>query len=338
MQLLLHQAYQPAVTPNAGWPKLLGTAVICASASSMGTDLFKTTDTLELLYFPPGKLQATPGSVRLRARGRDIARVDHETAIWLGPLLAVHAITTQSSYITRPRSVKMGSQVMLSVDVFANYDAFNQLPTLQSDTSDNSATGDAIAIVARAWQRCLSSVGLVHDLPLSAASHAPATAEVDDDDDDRDLQFVCEQMGQMDADLPEAEPADSFISTLRAYQKQALGWLVEREELASASTKATAQLHPLWTQLTFQTGEPFYWKRAAGQVSIHFPSAAKQSRGGILADAMVRYPQPVLSKTDLTRCLWFVGAGQDGPDIGVDCHAAGNACLYGHSAWRATSG
>ena len=288
MQYLVQHAYDPSTSP-AGWPKLLGTAVICASASRSGTDVFKTTDSPSLNYFLPGKLQAACGSVRLRARGSDLARVGHETALWLGPLLAINAIITHVSYITRPTTVKMGSEVMVSVDVYAGYDAFSQLPTLQSDRAEEAATGDAIAILALAWHRCLSSVGLVHDLPVSTQSPAATSQDDDNDDnDDNDLQFVCEQMGQSDANLPERDPDPSFRSVLRHYQKQALGWLIEREELANHSAKAAAQLHPLWTQLAFGTGEPFYWKKAAGQVSVHFPSASKQSRGGILADAMVR--------------------------------------------------
>eukprot|EP00730_Choanoeca_flexa_P006619 TRINITY_DN12186_c1_g3_i3.p1 TRINITY_DN12186_c1_g3~~TRINITY_DN12186_c1_g3_i3.p1 ORF type:complete len:1047 (+),score=201.58 TRINITY_DN12186_c1_g3_i3:34-3174(+) len=292
IQHLVQNAFDPLLEAE-GWPKLLGSTVICALATRTGKDVFKTTDEIEFKYFPPGKLQSTIGAVRVRVNDRDMARISHETALWLGPLLAVGAISVTGSYIDAPRQVKMNSTVMLNVNVFGLFDAFNQLPSVQTEPNESNATGDAIGMLAFAWQRCLSSVGLTHEsAPVSATTDAaPRKDDVEGEDDnnvndEQDLQFVCEQMGQSDADLPEREPADCFKSTLRPYQKQALGWLVEREELANTSAKAAATLHPLWTKLQFAQGEVFYWKPASGQVSVHFPSAAKQSRGGILADAM----------------------------------------------------
>lgn len=72
----------------------------------------------------------------------------------------------------------------------------------------------------------------------------------------------------------------------RSYQKQALGWMREKELLLANSAKNTIELHPLWQELTFRDGSPFYYNTATGVLSTNFPAATKRCRGGILADSM----------------------------------------------------
>lgn len=120
-----------------------------------------------------------------------------------------------------------------------------------------------------------------------------------------------------DALLPEVDPPDSFLLTLRPYQKQALGWMKNMEKAPgqSSSTQqgdsSTQQngstgernlsLHPLWEEYEFPLDydnpeanerlvlsptRMFYFNPYTGDLSLDFQRASKGSRGGILADEM----------------------------------------------------
>lgn len=53
-----------------------------------------------------------------------------------------------------------------------------------------------------------------------------------------------------DPDLPEVEPSETFALTLRPYQKQALGWMMqmERAEGEGGGSEREKSLHPLWEE------------------------------------------------------------------------------------------
>lgn len=120
-----------------------------------------------------------------------------------------------------------------------------------------------------------------------------------------------------DAHLPEVEPPESFVLTLRPYQKQALGWMKNMEMAPGQSSSSQEQsvtqqgngdtgernvsLHPLWEEYEFpldydnpQANERlilsatrlFYFNPYTGDLSLDFQRASKGSRGGILADEM----------------------------------------------------
>lgn len=119
-----------------------------------------------------------------------------------------------------------------------------------------------------------------------------------------------------DAHLPEVEPPDSFLLTLRPYQKQALGWMKNMEKAPGQSSsnqeggstqpdgksgERSLSLHPLWEEyefpLDYENPEAnerlvlsptrmFYFNPYTGDLSLDFQRASKGSRGGILADEM----------------------------------------------------
>lgn len=106
-----------------------------------------------------------------------------------------------------------------------------------------------------------------------------------------------------DKRLEETDPPDTFVYTLRPYQKQALTWMNARE---TGDTSVRDQsLHPLWEEYAFkkeqEIGQPieieddddlidparkFYFNPYSGELSLDFPTSKTKSNGGILADAM----------------------------------------------------
>jgi DNA repair protein RAD5 len=88
-----------------------------------------------------------------------------------------------------------------------------------------------------------------------------------------------------DQELTLTEPAESFTAELYPYQKQALTWMLERETHCEVSSK-NRELHHLWEEYKTSDGSRIYFNPCTGQVSVKFPSAGEQCRGGILADEM----------------------------------------------------
>lgn len=125
--------------------------------------------------------------------------------------------------------------------------------------------------------------------------------EVDDYEEvlqDADLEMIYKKAQKHDKDMREMEPAESFVLTLRPYQKQALNWMKSMEEGIEDSRRAMS-MHPLWQEFAFpfepsESGviDPcaderlFYFNPYSGELSLEFPRSKTQARGGILADEM----------------------------------------------------
>jgi DNA repair protein RAD5 len=245
----------------------------------------------------------------------EVGRLASASARWLAPLLLHGAIVAKAvcSICPSQQPMRISDRVLLTVSLFGSFAAFNTSPevglALQQSVGD--ADQEHVALLSEAWRKCFLCLGLIQSCAgiatasstpnptddtergTAAAAAVPPSAEDADegggDDDDSDLQRAVEQMGAEQADLAEAEPHPNVVSTLRPYQKQALAWFLDRESLQHPSAAgAPGRMHPLWQELPFAHGAGiFYWKEQGGQVSIHFPSANAQARGGILADAMV---------------------------------------------------
>ncbi|KAK4685546.1 DNA repair protein RAD5, partial [Tremellales sp. Uapishka_1] len=128
-------------------------------------------------------------------------------------------------------------------------------------------------------------------------------AEKLNDDQMHELDNIYLRAQQGDNRLEETDPPNSFLYTLRPYQKQALTWMNARE--TGDSTVRSESMHPLWEEYAFRKeqleGQPieidddddfidpsrkFYWNPYSGELSLSFPRSNTSSRGGILADAM----------------------------------------------------
>lgn len=70
---------------------------------------------------------------------------------------------------------------------------------------------------------------------------------------------------------------------LRSYQKEAVQWMVKREEASDLDDKA---LHPFYTEKKFEDGTPFYYSHYYGVLAEKFVPSPRDASGGILADQM----------------------------------------------------
>ncbi|WWC89419.1 uncharacterized protein L201_004343 [Kwoniella dendrophila CBS 6074] len=129
-------------------------------------------------------------------------------------------------------------------------------------------------------------------------------AEKLDDKQLNEIDSIYRKAQQGDNRLEETDPPDTFLYTLRPYQKQALTWMSAREK-GDESIRDNQTLHPLWEEYAFKKeqaeGQPieiededdfvdpsrkFYWNPYSGELSLTFPTSNTRAKGGILADAM----------------------------------------------------
>jgi DNA repair protein RAD5 len=123
----------------------------------------------------------------------------------------------------------------------------------------------------------------------SAATGEPTAGE---------LQQLLGALRSSNAEVAEMEPSPSLLLTLRPYQKQALGWMVQRERSPAEHARhenAKRVLPPHWKEYTTSTGLPYYFNIVTKETKWEFPDQkiiAKEEgakvavRGGILADQM----------------------------------------------------
>ncbi|WRT66270.1 uncharacterized protein IL334_003223 [Kwoniella shivajii] len=129
-------------------------------------------------------------------------------------------------------------------------------------------------------------------------------AEKLDDRQLNEIDSIYRKAQQGDNQLEETDPPNTFLYTLRPYQKQALTWMSAREK-GDESIRDNQTLHPLWEEYAFRKeqteGQPieieddddfvdpsrkFFWNPYSGELSLTFPTSNTKAKGGILADAM----------------------------------------------------
>ncbi|KAF9785715.1 SNF2 family N-terminal domain-containing protein [Thelephora terrestris] len=120
--------------------------------------------------------------------------------------------------------------------------------------------------------------------------------EVDPDEDlnENQLAMIYNRAQQHDKTMAEMDPAETFVLTLRPYQKQGLMWMTSMENGDHNAREATA-IHPLWQEFMFPSEpsagiidltmieRPFYFNPYSGELSLEFPKAEIKCPGGILA-------------------------------------------------------
>ncbi|KAK0233552.1 SNF2 family N-terminal domain-containing protein [Armillaria fumosa] len=159
---------------------------------------------------------------------------------------------------------------------------------------------------AEAIQRGGKREGELHqNVPMQLGKQKIKAREIVGDDEEieveeeeslskNDLDMIYEKAQQGDHTMREMEPADTFNLSLRGYQKQALFWMQSLESGKSDAREATS-MHPLWCQYAFPIKtdseiidltadeKPFYFNPYSGELSLTFPKAERNCRGGILA-------------------------------------------------------
>ncbi|GAB7358087.1 hypothetical protein MBLNU230_g0248t1 [Neophaeotheca triangularis] len=112
------------------------------------------------------------------------------------------------------------------------------------------------------------------------------------------LDSLYKKAQSFDFNTPEAQPASTFTMDLRKYQRQALHWMMSKENSEKDANKEQS-MHPLWEEYAWpakdvedkdlpsvQDQDCFYVNPYSGELSLDFPVQEQNCLGGVLADEM----------------------------------------------------
>jgi DNA repair protein RAD5 len=127
----------------------------------------------------------------------------------------------------------------------------------------------------------------------TGSSQSTGSQEEEGDVADDTLNMLYKKAQMYDPDMPSMDPPASFKFELRKYQKQALCWMVGKEEGGERDVRKQQSLNPLWEEYVFpreetpleeEAGEMFYVNPYSGEMSLLLPTIESIQKGGILAD------------------------------------------------------
>lgn len=265
--------------------------------------------------------------------------------------MRLQLIAMSGTIVDCPDVVRTGSDIVLRIRVFLLPAAWKTLKAAPSSVSAKTIIDEAHELPEEQVLRERKSalIKLFKRVGLEPKTRKPSLAEInaakgprktelvgegDDAEEveeegeelsERDLTIIYNKAQSGDSRLGTMEPADTFMLTLRNYQKQALkyastcrrarpnvlccSWMCSIER-GTDSARLNKSMHPLWDEYTFprdlseNTEElldltdddvPFYFNSYSGELSLTFPRAERKCRGGILACAL----QPLLSVCQL---------------------------------------
>ena len=304
-----------------GWPKAVGELVALGYATRSGSNasLIRPGDQVTVQRVRQVKVDGGGGGggqrwgakqkedtiVRFAVRGTDVGRLPKDLAQWMAVLLDAGTISIAGCCVDCPAPVRTMDQIILQLTVSLDWGAVNdgKVPDLVPNEITAEQTGHRVAV-----EQMLVSLGLRSGGTAAAAADAVVASaggndvEVGDDsgaapDEGLDeFSYLTESVAELDKALPELEPDGGkggmrASTKLREYQKQALFWLRSREVQTlrpDAAADKGRSLHPNWAEEKFGSFDraPWYWNMSTGAVSIAFPAASGEAKGGILADAM----------------------------------------------------
>lgn len=222
-----------------GPAKLLGTVPATAYPTRTGPGLLAAGDAVELEYAPPAGGRQQDVLLSFHAHGKRLGRLPVEIARWLAPLVGAGLVTASAQCIYAPPVLTAMEPVILSVEVSVMAGTLETRPEL-APVSLDADDDAALSALAQAWMAGFQAMEK-WKRPTRPSSASTAKAAADDAEDGADvldpeagagssigggggsggdLEYICEQMGRADADLPEADPGLRMASTLRYYQKQ----------------------------------------------------------------------------------------------------------------------
>ncbi|OBZ81326.1 DNA repair protein RAD5, partial [Choanephora cucurbitarum] len=144
------------------------------------------------------------------------------------------------------------------------------------------------------WDRLIQSV-TTSNTPLAEKEQQEGSIDSEDEKkevSDGQLDTIYEKAQVFDAQIKPMSQPPTMTLDLKEYQQRALAWMMAKEAFDYEEGDIDMRsMHPLWEEYSFP-GEFcdehrfFYLNPYSGDLSLEFPEANKQERGGILADEM----------------------------------------------------
>jgi len=262
---------------------------------------------------PAPPLPLRDSIIRFYVNDREIGRLTGETSCHLAPIF--DKIHVGGECLECPVQIKMHDPIVLKISVYLKQNAFSSTP-LRSAGEESALSTTALKAMKEGRDAVVGLFKAIGIKPRSSPVKLPdnfdlysmdtakrnkslaalTTIKTTEDErasekaeeDEIDAAEVEKIYSEEAADLDneEIDPPAKFISTLRAYQKRGLNWLIQREVLASASEDQKQRMHPLWEEYVLPDSTVCYLNPTNGVLSLKFPANTNCARGGILADEM----------------------------------------------------
>lgn len=284
----------------------------------------------------PMHRQKTDVIVRItNSSGSEVGRLVEDSAAWVSSLIDQRVCTFEGTCVYAPASIRINDTIFVQLRAFLRRDIFQSLNLLKPQ-EDNRATGffeeketveeQALRLRQVSLVRLFQEINLEPEASnaqsqkekregiLKAAENAeeqakdkenktePSPSESEEEEgkelEQDQLDSLYKKAQSFDFNTPEREPAVTFVLDLRKYQKQALHWMVSKENDERAAERK-ASMHPLWEEYKWPTQDmdgqdlpvveaqqSFYLNPYSGELSLDFPAQEHHCLGGILADEM----------------------------------------------------
>jgi DNA repair protein RAD5 len=177
------------------------------------------------------------------------------------------------------------------------FEEINLMPSKTSATTAKHKREGLLqaAEVAEHYEKQEAKKGSVENGdPSPSSDEAEDGKELEQDQ----LDALYKKAQSVDVDAPAAQPAGTFAMNLRNYQKQALYWMMAKENDEKNEARESS-MHPLWEEYVWPVKdmedkdlpiiaglEKFYVNPYSGELSLDFPIQEQHCLGGILADEM----------------------------------------------------
>jgi DNA repair protein RAD5 len=307
-----------------GWASSSGTNLVQAGSQLVIERQSPRSSTQSSLKLPtrlpiPGKQGGKHHLVRFTSpQGKEIGRLPHDIAVFVSSLLEQKICSFDGEVIYCPEKLRTGDNILIQLRCYLLPHIFDSVTSSGKDrpgTWEVAETDEERELKLRRLSllQLFQHIGLdplggppkPRDQVLLAAqpvdpvlnstalSRTSSQSEDEEDTIAQDTLNALYKKAQMyDPEMRDMDPAKTFRFELRKYQKQALCWMVGKEEGGNQDVRKQESLNPLWEEYEWPQEEPgprekFYMNPYSGEMSLTIPTYQSMHKGGILADGII---------------------------------------------------
>ncbi|KAI7887816.1 P-loop containing nucleoside triphosphate hydrolase protein [Mucor mucedo] len=261
--------------------------------------------------------------VRFGSGGKELGRLPKEVADYIAALIDFNLCKFEGTLVWCPPQLKIGEDMiillkcyMLPAAMHTNTFMSSVIPKAKRGFNNRSveepSTLRKIALLqifkslglrpARSsiqrmnvgsddtWDLLLQNVETKAEEPEEDETNEFDEEEKKEVSDDT-LDHIYEKAQVFDSHIQPMEQPDTMALELKEYQKRALAWMTAKESTDAYDDGDIDMraIHPLWEEYEFPAecegdNRFFYFNPYSGELSLEFPEASSQEKGGILAD------------------------------------------------------
>ncbi|KAI9179340.1 SNF2 family N-terminal domain-containing protein [Polychytrium aggregatum] len=226
--------------------------------------------------------------------GREIAKLHSDYGYFVSRLIDLDVCHFTATAVAPPMDLNVTDEIIVSMKVYFKDRAFSAVPPsvyAKMSTEEVEKQAEERRDCLRVLLERLGHLGTASSSGSATTGSHPGPDAVMSD---TELRQIYEKAERFEALLDETEPAKGMTVTLRSYQKQALSFLLKKEQHGAEidqpddghESRSAQSLSPLWKELAFfDCDNKFYFAPHSGELSLTRP-VEKPCHGGILADEM----------------------------------------------------